>query len=226
MSSKDFRVYNIADYIIAGHQSYQRVSMVFHETIFAPDGRTFHRWTHTPTAIRSLTHTEPSHRVKLYAEECMKTFREIPEFTVFSASEYAKILGVSHVTAKKRLLKECETNNYLIQISPKHFVRCNDLRALLFVNEVMHLFNKHAKPDKRYPNIRVVAGSYTISNVLKKLKELREFAHENRYAFYSDITKVVPVKLLSWLQSVGIIRKINLDFMFTRKSILYFSFLI
>lgn len=63
-------------------------------------------------------------RDEIWALECAKTFATLPEMPrIVSASQMAKVWGISHVTAKKLLRGDWEW----IPISAKHFVHSSQI---------------------------------------------------------------------------------------------------
>lgn len=219
----NFRAYSTHDFAIVNHLQYPRVPQVFHEVpVKYRSGRLRHSWTHHN--ITAILGHPATYKVKQYATECMRTFRAIPDYEIFSASEYGKTHSISHVTAKKRLLEACKRGDEVIQITPKFFARCSGEISRQFVIKIKALFDSQVKYSSKH-QANVVQSNLTLPSILRRLQDLKEYALTHKYAFYKNIAKVVGQPMLSWLISNGVCRRIQLDFVKSRASVVYLCYM-
>ena len=224
MSKKSFIAYSTSDIAIAAHPNYPRCATVFHEISTLPSGRTVHRWTHSRRTVYSLFGCSASYRLQQYAVACARTFAAIPDYEILSASQYARSHNISHVTAKKRLVEESKKlNSNVMQISAKYFAVFNDNIAREFIERVMTAFYSEARPRK---NGGMEINGMTLPQILRKLQYLKEVVlrQHNFAAYYTSIEKILTQPIISFLLRHSILRKINVDFMFSKTSLLYYSF--
>ncbi|RLI71146.1 hypothetical protein DRO97_10155 [Archaeoglobales archaeon] len=203
----EFNPYSTHDFLIANHIQYPRCTMVFHQTPHKyKSGKLRFNWTHPPKFFKQSN----NYKAQQYAKECMKTLRCIPDYHVFSASQYAKVNNISHVTAKKRLLSDSN----IIQISKKYFVKCNGEIARQFILNIIYKYNNTTTSAVR-------TNKLTLPTILKRLQELKEYALTHDYAFYPNIAKVLTQPILSWLIRVKVMQRLQLDFIRKRSSVVY-----
>jgi len=219
---REFKPYSTNDYTVINHPQYPKTTQIFHETPQQYGGRIVHQWTHR-RALKSLFHCTVRYRIILYAKECMKTFTLIPDYHVFSASEYAKTHNTSHVTAKKRLLKLAnQPNSNIIQLTPRYFVAFNDEIARQFIVAVMQAFYADAAPMRQ--GGMGVGGNVTLPQILRNLQRLKEYAlYTKSGAFYNVVKIKLTQPVLTWLIKRGFMARLTLDFMATRGSIVYMA---
>jgi len=215
---KSLRPYSTRDIAVASHPSYPRTSIIFHETpVKYPSGRIKHSYTHRPKALSAIRQGETvRHRLLVYARQCALTFQHIPEFTIFSASQYARAYGVSHVTAKKRLKQlAADVSSDIVQVSPKLFVKCSQPS---FIVSIVQAYSSDT--DRQ-----VKTGKLSLGSIFRALQRLREWAFEPAaLAYYGEVAKVIRQHVLSWLIKHGFVHRLRLDFLFSRGSVVYFCF--
>ena len=213
---KSLKPYSTQDIAVASHPLYPRTAVVFHETpVKYPSGRIKHSYTHRPKALSAIRQGETvKHRRLVYARQCALTFQRIPEFTVFSASQYAKAYGISHVTAKKRLKQlAADVSSDIVQVSPKLFVKCSQPA---FVISVVQAYNSDQSSS-------VKKGKISLGAILKALQKLRDWSLKpEALAYYGEVAKVTRQQILSWLIRHGFVHRLTLDFLFSRASVVYF----
>ena len=214
-----FRPYSPNDIIIAAHPQYPRCTIVQHEISTLPSGRTVHHWTHSRRTVYSLFSCSANYRLQQYAVECARTFTAIPDYEILSASQYSHTCNVSHVTAKKRL----QNSSNAIQITAKYFAVFNDNIAREFIERVSTAFYSEARPGK---NGGMEINGMTLPQILRRLQNLKEVSLRWRdfTAYYASVEKILTQPIISFLLRHGIFRKINVDFMFSKTSLLYYSF--
>ena len=219
MPKNQFKPYSTSDIAIAAYPQYPRTSAVFHEVATLPTGRTVHHWTHNRRTIYSLFKCSAGYRLQQYAVACARTFTAIPDYEILSASQYARSCNISHVTAKKRL----QSNDHAIQISAKYFAIYNDDIAKSFIERVMTAFYTEAKPGR---NGGMEINGMTLPQILRRLQYLKEVVlrWQSFTAFYASVEKILTQPIISFLLRHSIFRKINVDFMFSKTSLLYYSF--
>ena len=217
--TKQFRPYSTSDIAIAAHPQYPRTSTVFHEVATLPCGKTVHHWTHNRRTIYSLFKCSASYRLQQYAVACARTFAAIPDYEILSASQYARTCGLSHVTAKKRL----KNSSNALQITQKYFAIYNGDIAKSFIERVMTAFYTEAKPGR---NGGMEINGMTLPQILRRLQGLKEIVLRWRdfTAFYASVEKILTQPIISFLIRHGIFKKVQADFMFSKTSLLYYSF--
>lgn len=95
-----------------------------HSEIVARTDHNVWHYSHSRNISMWLWHQPGFMRDDVWAMECTKTFRSLPSMPlIVSASEMAKVWGVSHVTAKKLLRGDLEW----IPISARHFVHTSQI---------------------------------------------------------------------------------------------------
>ena len=219
MSHKEFKAYSTKDYVVASNLHYPRVSVVFHETPQRyKSGKLKHSWTHSKSVIYNLYNKSPYYKVKQYAAECMKTFRCIPDYTIISASQFSKTHNISHVTAKKILTSESKkVNSNVMQISPRYFAIYRDKIAEEFINKILMIFYREARTTKSGLTIR----GLTLPAILRRLQKLKDYSLTHKYAYYNNVAKILTQPVLSFFISIKVIGKIQLDFVYSRKTVVY-----
>ena len=95
-----------------------------HSEIVAHKDHNIWHYSHPRNISLWLWHQPAFMRDDAWALECTKTFSTLPQMPrIISASEMAKVWGVSHVTAKKLLRGDWEW----IPISARHFVHTSQI---------------------------------------------------------------------------------------------------
>ena len=223
MSKKSFIAYSTSDIAIAAHPNYPRCATVFHEISTLPGGKTVHRWTHSRRTVYSLFGCSASYRLQQYAVACARTFAAIPDYEILSASQYARSHNISHVTAKKKLIKESrQLNSNVMQITTKYFVVFNDNIAREFIEKVSTAFYSEARPGR---NGGMEINGMTLPQILRRLQNLKEVVlrQHNFTAYYASIEKILTQPIISFLLRHRIFKKIQVDYMFSKTSLLYYS---
>ena len=212
-------IYSTSDIAISAHPQYPRCSSVFHETTMLPTGRIVHHWTHNRRTVYSLFGCSAGYRLQQYAIACARTFTAIPDYEILSASQYARSHCISHVTAKKRL----QNSSNALQITPKYFAVFRDDIAREFIERVMTAFYSEARPGR---NGGMEINGMTLPQILRKLQHLKEvvLGWQDFTAYYASLEKILTQPIISFLLRHGIFKKIDIDFMFSKTSLLYYSF--
>jgi len=214
-----FKPYSSSDLAVIAHPQYPRVTTVFHEV---PERYRSGRLRHRTTCrnVSKVLGKPANYKQMQYASECMRTFRCIPDYVVFSASQYAKIHNISHVTAKKRLkMFSFDITSGILQITNKYFVKANSPLARQFIVNVMYKYNANAA-NYNHKTLKKLQ----LPQILKALQKLKDFSLTHNHAFYQTIASVVNQPVLSWLISAKIVARIQLDFLGKRGSVVYLRY--
>ena len=157
------------------------------------------RYTHSPSALRTIFREPISARLKKYDTEFLKTFSNIPEYTI--------------VRSKKKLPEDA---HYVVKLTERTYAFTETREAVRFIEHVAELYDAllTSKPVSRR---KQVLHAYPISTLLRDLLKLRS-AESSEYHY---LKRHIPSSHLKFLLELGVLRKVVIDWAWPKKTFVF-----